>query len=42
MTYYDDIAEGYEELHKEEQLKKVELINTINPEWKDLSENWYP
>lgn len=26
MTYYDDISEGYEELHKEEQLKKVELI----------------
>ncbi|MBD3248996.1 methyltransferase domain-containing protein [Candidatus Woesearchaeota archaeon] len=27
MTYYDDISEGYEELHKEEQLKKVELIS---------------
>lgn len=26
MTYYDEIAEGYEELHKEEQLKKIELI----------------
>jgi ubiquinone/menaquinone biosynthesis C-methylase UbiE len=26
MTYYDEISEGYEELHKEEQLKKVELI----------------
>jgi ubiquinone/menaquinone biosynthesis C-methylase UbiE len=25
-TYYDQIAEGYEELHKEEQLKKIELI----------------
>lgn len=26
MTYYDDIAEGYEELHKEEQEKKIALI----------------
>ncbi|HJX05529.1 MAG TPA: methyltransferase domain-containing protein [Candidatus Nanoarchaeia archaeon] len=26
MTYYDAISEGYEELHKEEQLKKVKLI----------------
>ncbi|MBW2988816.1 class I SAM-dependent methyltransferase [Candidatus Woesearchaeota archaeon] len=26
MGYYDQIAEGYEELHKEEQLKKIGLI----------------
>jgi len=26
MSYYDEISSGYEELHKEEQLKKVELI----------------
>jgi demethylmenaquinone methyltransferase/2-methoxy-6-polyprenyl-1,4-benzoquinol methylase len=26
MTYYDDIAEGYDELHKEEQLKKLQII----------------
>jgi len=26
MNYYDRIAEGYEELHKEEQLKKIKLI----------------
>ncbi|MBS3098403.1 methyltransferase domain-containing protein [Candidatus Woesearchaeota archaeon] len=26
MTYYDSISEGYEELHGEEQLKKVALI----------------
>lgn len=25
-TYYDSIASGYDELHKEEQLKKLELI----------------
>ena len=26
MGYYDEISSGYEELHREEQLKKVELI----------------
>ena len=26
MTYYDDIANGYNELHKEEQLKKLKII----------------
>jgi len=26
MGYYDDIAEGYEELHEEEQRKKITLI----------------
>jgi ubiquinone/menaquinone biosynthesis C-methylase UbiE len=26
MDYYNQIAEGYEELHKEEQLKKLEII----------------
>jgi ubiquinone/menaquinone biosynthesis C-methylase UbiE len=26
MTYYDEIAEGYDELHKEEQIKKLQII----------------
>ena len=26
MSYYDEISEGYEKLHKEEQLKKIEVI----------------
>ncbi len=26
MNYYDEIAEGYAELHKEEQLKKIAII----------------
>lgn len=26
MGYYDEISKGYEELHKEEQLKKLDLI----------------
>ena len=35
MTYYDEIAEGYEELHREEQLQKVAIIKnnfTVNNE----------
>jgi ubiquinone/menaquinone biosynthesis C-methylase UbiE len=28
MTYYDDIADGYDELHREEQEKKIALIKT--------------
>ncbi|MBW2984663.1 class I SAM-dependent methyltransferase [Candidatus Woesearchaeota archaeon] len=39
MTYYDEISQGYEELHGEEQLKKVELIKQYlkpNPEDKLL------
>lgn len=34
MNYYDKIAEGYEELHEEEQLEKIEIIKqklNINP-----------
>ena len=26
MTYYDDISDGYEELHMKEQLQKIKLI----------------
>lgn len=26
MNYYDDISSGYDELHKEEQLKKLKII----------------
>lgn len=29
MTYYDDIAEGYEELHREEQLHKIETAKRL-------------
>lgn len=28
MTYYDSIAQGYENLHKDEQLKKLQIIMT--------------
>ncbi len=41
---YDDIGEA---IHREKQLKKyhrswkLELIEGMNPGWKDLSEGWY-
>ena len=36
MTYYDSISEGYEELHREEQLKKIAVIKTLfNPKPND-------
>ncbi|MBT5424524.1 methyltransferase domain-containing protein [archaeon] len=32
MTYYDDISDGYEELHMKEQLQKIKLIKKyFNP-----------
>lgn len=39
MTYYDIIATGYEELHREEQLKKIALIQKhliFHEKWKIL------
>ena len=29
MTYYDEISRGYEELHREEQEKKLELVKSL-------------
>ena len=39
MSYYDEISRGYEELHREEQEKKIALIKQhlkVNPEEKLL------
>lgn len=39
MNYYDEIAAGYEELHKEEQEKKIARIKKefiLSPSWKLL------
>jgi len=32
MTYYNEISEGYEELHKEEQEKKITIIKPVMKE----------
>lgn len=48
LIYYETFSDVYSAITREKtikgwlRIKKVELINTINPEWKDLSENWYP
>ncbi len=39
MTYYDTIASGYSELHREEQLKKITIIKkyiSFHKKWKIL------
>lgn len=37
MKYYNDLAQGYEELYKEEQFKKIEIIKQYIP----FHEKWF-
>ena len=47
LIYYEEYADVQEATKREKQLKKYKrewkrnLINQMNPEWKDLSEGWY-
>ena len=47
LVYYEEFHSPTEAIHREKQLKKYrrdwkkDLINKMNPEWKDLSEGWY-
>ncbi len=47
LVYYDVTDDVQAALHREKQVKgwlrkkKVALIETINPKWKDLSDGWY-
>ncbi len=47
LVYYEETDDIGRALEREKQLKgwirkkKVALIESINPKWKDLSENWY-
>jgi len=47
LVYYEDFPNVSDALHREKQLKKYRrewkknLINSFNPEWRDLSEGWY-
>ena len=46
LVYYEETGEVVSALTREKQIKgwlrikKEALINTVNPEWKDLSEDW--
>ena len=47
LVYYEEFADVEEAIKREKQIKKYKrifkanLINQMNPEWKDLSEGWY-
>ena len=47
LVYFEDTSDVNVAITREKQLKgwrgdrKAALIQTMNPEWKDLSEDWY-
>jgi putative endonuclease len=47
LVYFESTDDVTVAIAREKQIKgmlrskKVELIKTLNPEWKDLSEDWY-
>ena len=47
LVYYEESAGSLNAIEREKQLKgwlrskKVALIESANPEWEDLSENWF-
>ncbi len=47
LIYYEEIVDINSAIAREKQIKgwvrkkKIELINSKNSEWKDLSEDWY-
>lgn len=48
LVYFEQTGEIEEGLKREKQLKKwnrkwkLDLIESVNPEWKDLSKDWIP
>ena len=47
LVWFEEVGSYSDALEKERQVKrwrrawKEELINSVNPEWKDLSNGWY-
>ncbi len=47
LVYFEEFEDKEDALHRENQVKrylrsyKENLINAFNPEWKDLSSDWY-
>ncbi len=48
LLYYEEFTSAEEALHREKQIKryrrgwKKNLINSLNPEWRDLYEDFFP
>ena len=47
LVYFEETDEAYAAISREKQIKgwkrrkKLDLIESINPEWKDLSYDWF-
>jgi putative endonuclease len=47
LVYYEAMTNAWEALQREKQIKswrrskKIEMIESTNPEWDDLSATWY-
>ena len=47
LVYFEEYSHPLEAIAREKQLKgykrdkKIVLINQLNPEWKDLSDDWF-
>ena len=47
LAYYEETGDVQSALAREKQIKgwvrrkKIELITSVNPKWKDLSEDWH-
>ena len=47
LVYFEETDEAYAAIAREKQIKgwkrqkKLELIESINPDWKDLSSDWF-
>ena len=47
LLYFETIGDATSSIKREKQIKawrrgkKVKLIDSINPQWNDLSEDWY-
>ncbi len=48
LVYYEQTNDVYSAIQREKQLKKwnrrwkLECIEKVNPDWKDLSDDWIP
>ena len=48
LVYYESTTDPHAAISREKEIKKwrrskkVDLIESMNPDWEDLSEGWYP